>query len=388
MSDFPLRITLIGFGCLALAMGIGRFAFTPLLPMMQTDGLLGLTSGGALASIHFLGYWLGAMWAAGRRLPPKRALRLSLFAIAASTLGMGLTGDIIVWSVLRFLAGFFSALTLVLVSSYYVKRLAETGRLKAQGWIFSGVGAGIALAGLAAMAFMVGGVESAPAWVVLGAFSVTAAVALSLGLGSEIEPAPHSQAEGGKGRAPLQWAAITAYGAAGLGYIVPATYLPVMAREIIASPLVFGWAWPVFGASAFLSTLLAARLQARYTNRQIWILSQLVMAFGLILPVAYSGLASIIIAGICVGGTFMIITMMGMKEAHRVAPPADVMRHIGVLTAAFAFGQMVGPVLAGAVSALTGSFAVALALTCALLVVTACALALAAGSEGKEPVSV
>ena len=71
------RIALVGFGALTIAMGIGRFAFTPLLPLMQDDGLLDISDGGLLASLHFLGYWLGAVFAA--RLPgsPKAALRLS-----------------------------------------------------------------------------------------------------------------------------------------------------------------------------------------------------------------------------------------------------------------------------------------------------------------------
>ena len=382
MKDFPLRVVLIGFGCLALAMGVGRFAFTPLLPMMQSDGLMSVSQGGVLASVHFLGYWIGAIWAAASRLPAKRALRLSLVAIALSTLGMGLTDNVLAWSVLRFLAGFFSALTLVLVSNFYVRHLSDIGRPESQGWIFSGVGGGIALAGLAALAFMAAGVGSAPGWIVLGVVSLATALALCLGMGGEITIARLSVAQAGSQRAPLPWAAIAAYGAAGLGYVIPATYLPVMARDIIAAPLLFGWAWPVFGVSAFVSTLLAARLQARYTNRRIWVSSQFVMALGLVLPVAYPSLATIIIAGICVGGTFMIITMMGMKEAHRIAPPHDVMRHIGVLTAAFAFGQMAGPVLAGAVNAATGSFTVPLVLTSFLLVATAIALALANEREG------
>lgn len=58
------RVVLVGFRSLALAMGVGRFAFTPILPMMRADGLLSITDGGYLASVHFLGYWLGAVSAA------------------------------------------------------------------------------------------------------------------------------------------------------------------------------------------------------------------------------------------------------------------------------------------------------------------------------------
>ena len=148
-------------------------------------------------------------------------------------------------------------------------------------------------------------------------------------------------------RTPLNWGVVIAYGAAGIGYIIPATYLPIMAREIVQSPIVFGWSWPVFGFAAFFSTLLAARLQARFSNRQIWAVSQFVMAVGLLLPIVHPRIGAIMAAGICVGGTFMIITMVGMKEAHRIAPSEDVMRHIAVMTASFATGQMIVSVRSG-----------------------------------------
>ncbi len=98
------------------------------------------------------------------------------------------------------------------------------------------------------------------------------------------------------------------------------------------------------------------------------------MAIGLLLPVIYPHIFTIITAGLCVGGTFMIITMTGMKEAHRIAPPEDVMRHIAVMTASFATGQMIWPVFASSVYDLTQSFAVSLIVTSATLIITAMTL--------------
>jgi predicted MFS family arabinose efflux permease len=172
----------------------------------------------------------------------------------------------------------------------------------------------------------------------------------------------------------VNWSVVVAYGAAGIGYVIPATYLPVMAREIVPSPMVFGWSWPVFGVAAFVSTLLAARLRRCFTNRQIWVSSQLVMAAGLLMPVLDPRIAMVIIAGILVGGTFMIITMAGMNEAHRIAPGDDVMRHIAIMTAAFATGQMIGPVFGGWIYDLTGSFSASLVITSIALAGTATSL--------------
>jgi hypothetical protein len=70
-------------------MGIGRFAFTPLSPSIRDDGLLGIADGGVLASVHFLGYWLGAVFATKLRSSPKATLRISPIAIGIRTLAMG-----------------------------------------------------------------------------------------------------------------------------------------------------------------------------------------------------------------------------------------------------------------------------------------------------------
>ena len=315
------RIALVGLVSLALAMGIGSFAFTPLLPMMREDGLVSITDGGLLASVHFLGYWLGAVIAAKIPCPPRTMLRLSLLAIGVGALGMGVTDDFTVWLILRWLSGVCSAWTLVLVSNYYVKHLADKGRAEYQGWVFSGVGAGILIAGLGSLAFMVNQTGSSLSWRIMGALSLIAICAVCLNMGPEIPAVRPVVRHRGSQRSPLDWRIVIAYGAAGIGYIIPATYLPVMAREMGQSTLIFGWSWPVFGAAACVSTLLAARFQKRFSNRQIWAASHVVMAIGLLLPVLHPHILTIITAGLCVGGTFMIITMTGMKEAHRMAPP-------------------------------------------------------------------
>ena len=180
------RITLIGLFSLALAVGIGRFAFTPLLPMMRADGLIDISGGGWLASAHFLGYLIGALSAAVVPCPPRLLLRIALVAIGIGTLGMGLTANFFVWLALRFFAGVFSAWVLVLVSSHYVRRLAAMDRAGLQGCVFAGVGAGIAIAGLACLAFMSVNTSSAESWRILGIAGLAIIGAICLSISSEV----------------------------------------------------------------------------------------------------------------------------------------------------------------------------------------------------------
>jgi MFS family permease len=361
-----MSIALAGLACLAVAMGIGRFAFTPLLPMMQADSGLSFTAGGWLASANYLGYLFGAL-SAGLFLRSRRVIRVGMLVIAGSTLGMGITEQPAVWAALRLAAGMASAWVLVHVSAWCLPRLM--GRRTLAGVVYAGVGVGIVVAGAVCAMLMAWGVPSSRAWIVLGAMCLLPTFVLwhvFVTDGSARSPAA--------GRwNPQWWPLVLCYGAFGFGYIIPATFLPAMARGEIADPALFGWAWPVFGAAAAASTLAVAVLSRRFTDRRLWGMSQLVMALGVGAPLAVRGLAGILIAALCVGGSFMVVTMTGMQEALQVAG-AQVARLMAAMTAAFATGQILGPVFASLLIEARGGLSAALLLGCLLLAISAFAL--------------
>ena len=156
---------------------------------------------------------------------------------------------------------------------------------------------------------------------------------------------------------------VLCYGAFGFGYIIPATFLPAMAKEIVADPRMFGWAWPVFGAAAAVSTVYAVRLSTRISHRSLWIGGHLVMALGVVVPLFLPALPGIMVAALLVGGTFMVITMAGMQEARREGPHARAL--MAAMTSAFALGQILGPLVVGL------GFAPALILAATILVLSA-----------------
>jgi MFS family permease len=137
---------------------------------------------------------------------------------------------------------------------------------------------------------------------------------------------------------------ILCYGAFGFGYIVPATFLPAMARQQVSDPLVFGLTWPLFGLAAALSVAAAARWAAHWPRRRVWALAQGVMALGTALPLASLALWSLALSAILIGGTFMVATMAGLQLA-REQVPANPTPLLARMTMAFAFGQILGPVL-------------------------------------------
>src|SRR5262249_2376857 len=151
-----------------VAMGIGRFAFTPIQPMMQEDAGLGVAEGGWLASANYLGYLLGALTAMHGTLKPRFAIRAGLLAIALTTLAQGFTSNFAAWSVLAAVRGFAGAWVLVHVSSWPLARLEKTGRSDLGGVVYAGVGSGIVFAGLVCLALGQAGLASSDAWIALG----------------------------------------------------------------------------------------------------------------------------------------------------------------------------------------------------------------------------
>lgn len=365
-----------GLMALAVAMGIGRFAFTPVLPMMQDDAGLSIAHGGWLASANYIGYFLGALWATVHPARPQPAIRASLVVIGLATFGMGLAEQFVVWLFLRSLAGVASAWALIHVSSWCLERLTTLGKPLLGGAVFTGVGCGIALAGGTCLVLMRLGASSAEAWAALGVVSLLVTMLVWPLLGKNAGPARPPNARPGRhswtaGRLRL----VFCYGVFGFGYIIPATFVPVMARQAISDAAIFGWAWPVFGLTAAASTLLIAPVLRVVGNRGIWILATATMAAGVAAPVALPGLAGVVIAAILVGGTFMVITMAGMQEARQVAG-ADAAPLMGAMTAAFAAGQIVGPLAVSVLADPQGDFSAALVLACGLLVLSAIALAM------------
>ena len=124
----PSAVAGAGATALAVAMGIGRFAFTPILPMMQADAGLSVADGGWLASANYLGYLLGAVSAMAAPVRPATGLRAGLLLIGLVTLGMGFEAQFAAWAALRGLAGIGSAWVLVFASAWCLERLAPVRR--------------------------------------------------------------------------------------------------------------------------------------------------------------------------------------------------------------------------------------------------------------------
>jgi MFS family permease len=348
-------------------MGIGRFAFTPLFPLMVRDGLLDSHAGAMLAAANYLGYLAGALAASRLRIKPALLLALGLAGTVLITAAVGWTASGVWWAVLRFLAGVMSAWTLVATSAWGLGWLAAIGRPDLAGVQFSGVGIGIAAAGL--FCLLLGSALPSPQlWIglaALGALASALPLVLSRSLPTPTPPPAAAAVSIGPAAPQATSGLVVCYTLFGFGYILPATYLPALARQLVDDPAVFGLAWPVFGTAAAISTVLVSWRLAKAPRLGVWASAHLLMAVGVLLPAVWTSLASVTLAALLVGGTFMVITMVGMQEA-RARAEGQATRVLGRMTAGFAVGQLAGPLVSAGIARLTATEAAALHMALAL----------------------
>ena len=56
-----VKIFVSGVCILTITLGVSRFGFTPILPIMQAEAGLGVAEGGWVTSAHYLGYLVGVI---------------------------------------------------------------------------------------------------------------------------------------------------------------------------------------------------------------------------------------------------------------------------------------------------------------------------------------
>ena len=361
----PRAVAAAGLAALAVGMGIGRFAFTPVLPLMQAEGALTLAGGGWLAAANYAGYLAGALSAP--LVSSTLGVRAGLAAIAFSTIGMGIYSDPAAWLLLRAAAGAASAWVLVHVSAWCLERLALLSRPGLSGAVYAGVGAGGALAGLVCLVALHLHLGARAAWLALG-LAALAATAL-------LWPVFREKRRNAAATARPRWNSdtrllVVCYGAFGFGYIIPATFIPAYAREALGEAALYGWAWPLFGAAAAISTITAAPLVRRIGERRVWIAGHLVMAAGIAAPLALPAMPGFGACALCVGATFMVITMAGLQEARKLGGAGA----LAAMTASFAAGQIAGPAFVSLASQAGGRLEHASLAACVVLVASAAAL--------------
>ncbi|XHM96180.1 YbfB/YjiJ family MFS transporter [Peterkaempfera sp. SMS 1(5)a] len=369
-------------------MGVGRFVYTPILPLMHAQAGLSAAAGADLAVANYIGYLAGAL--AGIVLPglarSPAVLRGCLLMLTATLAAMPLTHAVAVWLLLRLLAGAGSALVFVIAVSSLLSHLRDHPA-HLPGWGFGGVGAGIALSGLLVLVLRTVA-DWQVAWWACAALSALFTIP-SWGLRPEAAQAATAQAVPGArgarrsadGLRTHRWftALLASYTLEGIGYIIAGTFLVAAIGQ--SSP---GWigsaAWVLVGVAAVPSSALWAGLGRRWSRPDLLLAALLVQAVGIALPALVGGVAPALISAVLFGATFLGVSTLALAAGNHLRFP----RSVALLTAGYSVGQILGPLVATPL--LHHGYQQALVLaSCIVLAAAVAAVVLRAGFPHRMP---
>jgi predicted MFS family arabinose efflux permease len=364
------QVITAGICALVLTVGLARFAYTPLLPVMRLDAGLTAAGGGWLATFNYLGYLAGTVLVArvGDMQLKFRFYRIGLVLAVVSTGLMGTTTDMAIWGVLRFVAGLSSTAGLLLASGLVLNWLLAHQRRPQLGLHFAGLGVGIAVSGLAAAA-MADQLVSSRQWIALGTLAVVFLIpawawmpppaAISSATGANAPPPPGRR---------WRWLLIASYFCAGVGFVVSATFIVAI---LVQTPAFAGrgsWVWVLVGLTAIPSTFAWDRLSNRLGLIRALMLAYALQATSFVLPLLdgglWAGAASAVLFGLTFAGIVSLtLTVVGRHYPHN---PAKAM---ATLTLSYGVAQIIAPAIAGTLARDSGSYQGALVLAAIMMVI-------------------
>ena len=358
-----LQVSIAGICSLILAMGVARFAYTPLLPVMRAQAGLGVAGAGWLATINYSGYLLGAMLSSVITdiVLKDRLYRIGMVVAVLSTALMAASTDFPVWAASRFIAGLSTAAGMLLGSGLTFNWLLRNGHRPELGIHFSGVGIGIVICALAVQA-MSGWLDWRAQWLVFAALGLLLLIPILAWL-----PAPaRQQAHAAISplvdmplSTPFYGTLLVAYFLAGVGFVVSATFIVAIVNTLPGleghGPMIFLW----IGLAAAPSCIVWDLLARRWGVINALASASALQVLGILLPVWPGGIACAIMGSVLFGGTFSGIVSLVLTMAGRYYPsrPAAIM---GRMTIAFGIAQMLAPAGTAWIATHSGSYATGL----------------------------
>lgn len=365
-----LKVLVGGMLGMVVVMGIGRFAFTPILPLMQRDLDVSNTLAGWLAGLNYLGYLAGAV---GCSLRPQLLRYRSvtggaLLASIATTLLMGATVSPFWWGLLRLVGGMASAVLFILISAEVGEALARRGFGRWIGSLYGGIGLGIALSGIAVPLFdRVAGWGGS--WIGMGLLAILcASIGILIGRQRNLVQTVMIDASRKSGSLLSIWPLAIAYFFEGLGYIVTATFIVAIIAVTPGLEFFSAYTWVATGLAALPSTIFWPLLGNRIGTKLALLCAYGLQAAGIFVSISADTIGETLFSAIAFGGTFLGIVALTLAEGNRRAPH-DSRRATAILTVCFSTGQILGPIMAGMLADRHEGFSLPLALATVCVVI-------------------
>jgi len=356
-KSIKFKIAVTSMMTMVIVVGLGRFALTPQLPHMIFEKQITLTQASLLAAANFLGYLIGSIETIRAKthliLRLKAGLMATIIILLLSAIKPPIFLNFYINALLRLSAGFFSAWSFVIISAWVQQELKEEHGLRAMA--FSGPGVGIMFSGILALELDIIHANSYCNWLIYGIAGMILLILINKNLPQKILESSDDK----KFPMTLDFKILmTTYCLCGIGYVLPATFLSKLAFDQFPGSLLADAFWPLFGLAVILGMIF---LGVQKINRpQRWLATIFaVQGIGILACTLLPGIVGLLIGTLLVGGAFIAILQLTMNLGAQLAP-----RHIramsGVLTTAFALGQLIGPMISALSTSLYSSIIPAL----------------------------
>lgn len=359
-----------GMCALGLTLGMARFAYTPMLPVMQREAGLGVVLAGWLATVNYLGYISGALLASWIESPMVR-YRCYVWGLvlgALSTAAMALSSEPWVWLLSRYLGGLSGAAGMLLGSGLVLGWLMRHGHRAELGGYFTGAGLSIVLTGLMALAFVPLHWTWVQQW---WGYTAVGGILLAVALFFRPDPPPVAAANTAP-PAPISsawlWRMVVMYFLAGVGFAVSATYTVAMVVRAAGMGAQGPIAWILVGVFGSIGAVVWDRIGRKYGQIKVIMVALALQSLSVLLPAWSPSLWSTLVAAVLFGSTFSGIVATSLAVAGKMSPsnPGKTMAR---LTLAYGVAQVLAPAATASVIASTGRDTWALVVTGLLLLI-------------------
>ncbi len=362
-------IILAGILALIVGVGVARFVFTSLLPVML-DEYLSVTFAGVLASSNYIGYLAGSIFAVFiKDINTKvKYFRIGMFICVITTLVLGTSTNDSIWLISRIIAGFGAAMALVVGSAIVMSKLKMESKTKAMGIHFSGIGFSILVTDLIVRIIFSFGEDWRKAWVILTFFGFIAAIysVYILSLDKEVKQNVTVHKFDKSLFTPFVILLIIAYFTEGVGMVVQGTFLPDIINSIDGLDGYGGFTWTIVGLAGIPSCIIWMTLAHKYGSVNIIIIAMLFQVLGILIPAITSNMYLNLFSGVLYGGTFVGLVGLFMNLGGKIAGGNPVIL-MGALTTAYGIGQVGAPLYSIKLIDLFGTYSIALYITAVIV---------------------
>ena len=373
-TNSQVRLALVGIGVVAITGGLGRFAYTPIIPYMQTTLNISSADIGLLASSNYLGYLIGSIIPLVYSFANKQRLTLYLSVfVSIITLGlMGATEEFYIFSLLRFLQGISGAIGLVIATNLIFSQITDTGRIDLRLAHISGFGVGIFLSAIAIWICFMFELQWNYQWFVIAILCLVLTIPIissPLEKGSEasIDASSHSN------RLSLGFVGISVgYFFFGFGYIIFGTFIAALAVNTPALENIQHASWIVVGVSA-MPAIFVWQAISKFTGNHISLaLSCFTCSAGILTLYFFDGVGASLFACLAYGmGVIGIVGLVLMEG--KIRHSGSIKFAVAFLTTTFSVGQITGPYISGLMIDFFGDYENAMLLSgCSLLMAGLC----------------